>query len=166
MKRRNYTLLGIILVIMVFAVVALAVNPIFGRNGFTLGLDLKGGIALQYQVKFPEGVTAGSSEGNQLISSGISVIQSRIDKYGLASPQIYKVGDDRIAIQLPGISDTQTAINLVQKVGFLEFREVETNASGGVVTLNDYLTQSSLAFIDQAETGDRYFVSNTPLPGN
>jgi len=27
------------------------------------------------------------------------------------------------------------------------------------------LTQSSLAFIDQAQTGPRYFVSNTPLPG-
>jgi len=87
MNRRNYIVLGIIIVIMIFAVVALAVNPIFGKSGFALGLDLKGGISLQYRVQFPQGVTPGSTQGNQLITSGISVIQSRIDKFGLTGPR-------------------------------------------------------------------------------
>ena len=68
MKRRNYILLSIIMVIMVFAVIVLAVNPIFGKDGFQLGLDIKGGISLQYKVQFPQGVTPGSTQGNQLIT--------------------------------------------------------------------------------------------------
>ena len=70
MKRRNYIILGIIGLIMVLAVIVLAVNPIFSgswkRDGFKLGLDLKGGISLQYKVQFPQGVTSRFDRGQSV----------------------------------------------------------------------------------------------------
>ena len=52
MRRRNTTILIILFVIMALAIASLAVNPVFGRDGMRLGLDLKGGVYLEYQVVY------------------------------------------------------------------------------------------------------------------
>lgn len=157
MRRRNYWLLGIFTLILVLAVAAIAINPIFGRDGMKLGLDLKGGVNLEYQV--PPGTTSAE------VQKAVDVIETRIDRYGITQPIVQSVGSNRISVQLPGFTDINQAKNLVEQTGFLEFREVEMDSSGNPVTLKDYLDQKTLSFIDTAETGTRIFVSNTPSTG-
>ncbi len=154
MNRRNITVLIILIAVLAFAVSAL-VFPLFGRKNLQLGLDLKGGVLLEYQVQFP----AGTSQSDQasLLDRAVAVITTRIDKYGVTAPVVQAVGNQRISVQLPGFTDIQQAKNLVEQTGFLEFREVEINTSGNPVTLNDYLTMSQLAFVNQQETGSRIF---------
>ncbi len=48
----------------------------------------------------------------------------RVDKYGVAEPQIYKQESDQIALQLPGVKNPQDAIAFIKTAGRLEFKLV------------------------------------------
>ncbi|MBI5344444.1 MAG: protein translocase subunit SecD [Deltaproteobacteria bacterium] len=56
------------------------------------------------------------------LSQALETIRNRIDKFGVAEPVIQKQGDSEIAIQLPGMKDTERAIQLIGKTAVLEFR--------------------------------------------
>jgi len=158
MKRRNSILLIVLIAMLVFSIVAL-VFPLFGRSQMQLGLDLKGGVRLVYQAKFPDNTT--KTQQDQLLDQAVTVIQTRIDKFGITAPTIQaQKTNGRIVVELPGYSDLDTAKKLVEQTAYLEFREVEINSSGNPVTINDYLSQTTLSFIDKQETGPRYFVDD------
>ncbi len=52
-------------------------------------------------------------------------VRNRIDRYGVAEPSIQRVGDDRIAVELPGMKDPDRAISIIKKAGKLEFKIVD-----------------------------------------
>lgn len=64
-----------------------------------------------------------------LVEKAREVIANRIDEFGVAEPVITIQGDDRIIVQLPGIKDTESAKNLINRTAKLEFMIVdrETN---------------------------------------
>lgn len=62
---------------------------------------------------------------NKVVEQALETIRNRIDRYGVAEPSITKMGGNRIAIELPGISDPERAINLIKKTGQLEFKLVD-----------------------------------------
>jgi len=159
MPRNNTIILMLILAIFIFALwTVLPLNAErFGRKGLHLGLDLVGGVYLVYQADFAENATEESQRTNT-INMAVITIQKRIDKYGVTEPVIQKMGEDRIMVQLPGFTDIDAAKRLVEQTGFLEFREVELNATEQPVKLSDYLGQEHLQFIDTKEMGDRFFV--------
>ena len=99
MGRRNKIILAVIAALIVFCVVVLANTQIFGRNGMTLGLDLKGGTHLVYEVDFT-GVQAGSEADAIAVARGI--IEKRINRYGVSESTIQIIGTDRISVQIPG----------------------------------------------------------------
>lgn len=51
-------------------------------------------------------------------------VASRIDRYGVGEPEIRLQGADRIAIELPGLSDPDRALSLIKQTGLLEFKLV------------------------------------------
>jgi preprotein translocase subunit SecD len=161
MSRSNNIILLIIIILFGLSVWAIVpdsqLSGLFQRDGMQLGLDLKGGVQLVYKVDFSDNMT--TAEKKAAIDGTILKITQRIDKFGVTEPVIEQVGDDRILIQLPGFTDEEAAKSLVEQTGFLEFREVEKNASGAIVYLKDYLKQSQYQFIDINETGNRLFVN-------
>ncbi|MBY0385422.1 protein translocase subunit SecD, partial [bacterium] len=64
-----------------------------------------------------------------LVEKAREVIANRIDEFGVAEPNITIQGEDRILVQLPGIKDTESAKNLINRTAKLEFMIVdkETN---------------------------------------
>ncbi len=52
----------------------------------------------------------------------LETIRNRIDQFGVSEPDIRRQGEKRILIQLPGISDTQRAKDLIGKTALLEFK--------------------------------------------
>lgn len=154
MNKRNITVLIILIAVLAFAISAL-VFPLFGRDNLQLGLDLKGGVLLEYQVQFEEG-TADSQKAT-ILDEAVAIITSRIDEYGVTAPIVQAIGNDRISVQLPGFTDIAKAKSLVEETGYLEFREIEVDSNGNPVTLKNYLDMDQLAFVNQQETGDRYF---------
>jgi preprotein translocase subunit SecD len=126
MTRRNLIILAIILAIFTFASMAL-IYPLFGREAMQLGLDLRGGIHMVYLADFSE-IEPGSEA--EAIDGAISVIERRINVYGVSEPVIQKQGDDRIMVELPGISEAEEAKKRIGETALLEFRELVTGQDG------------------------------------
>lgn len=83
-----------------------------------LGLDLKGGVYVVLEAVPEEGVTIDDSAMNRLIE----VLDRRINGLGVAESLVQKAGNNRVIIELPGISNTEDAINMIGKTALLEFK--------------------------------------------
>ena len=116
MLKRDKLRLGLILIVMILA--ALAVFPIEGR--VKLGLDLKGGAHIILRAKGTDAAPVDRAG----IDSLIAVLRNRIDQYGIVEPQIQREGEDRVAIDLPGVEDPEAALELIGRTALLEFRKV------------------------------------------
>lgn len=91
-----------------------------------LGLDLKGGSHLVFQADTSK-VKAGDLEDS--LNSARNIIERRINFFGVSEPtiQTLQTGTNyRIAVDLPGITNVEEAVNLIGKTAQLSFKEVET----------------------------------------
>lgn len=70
-------------------------------------------------------------------AQALETIRNRIDQFGVSEPDIRMQGENRILIQLPGVTDTQRAKELIGKTALLEFklldesRDAETAVAEG-----------------------------------
>ncbi len=68
-------------------------------------------------------------EINSSIGTAFEVLRSRIDKFGVASPNIQRIGNSgRIQIELPGAKDIDRVTTLITSKAELQFWEVYSNA--------------------------------------
>lgn len=115
LKKDKWRLILVVAVIVIAAVVAF---PIKGK--VRLGLDLRGGVHIVLQAKgTPDNPVTQDSLERLLV-----VLRSRVDQYGIAEPVIQREGDDRIAIDLPGVEDPEAALDLIGRTAVLQFRQV------------------------------------------
>lgn len=84
--------------------------------GLRLGLDLQGGTSLIYQADDPN-VTSDQMDGL------VSVIERRINAFGVSEPVIQRKGENELLIQLPGIKDIDQAKQLIGGTAQLDFRQ-------------------------------------------
>ncbi|HET9727509.1 MAG TPA: protein translocase subunit SecD [Gemmatimonadales bacterium] len=90
------------------------------------GLDLQGGMHLALELDQSKQV---SSDPKRDIDLALTVLRKRIDEFGVEEPLIQKAGDDRIVVELAGITQPGRAKAIVQRSAFLEFRITDkTNA--------------------------------------
>jgi SecD/SecF fusion protein len=89
-----------------------------------LGLDLQGGTS--FLVEMDTNRLANASDASTALSHAVEVLRRRVDKFGVAEPLIQPEGNDRILVQLPGLSaaDQESAKTAIQRAAFLEFRLV------------------------------------------
>ena len=93
------------------------------RKAIHLGLDLQGGMHLLLEVDRSRLSTA---EAKDATDRAMEVLRNRIDQFGVAEPLVQRQGDDRIVVQLPGLTDRQRARDLLGKTALLEFKLVRT----------------------------------------
>ncbi|MGH2731749.1 MAG: protein translocase subunit SecD [Actinomycetota bacterium] len=103
------------------ALVALVVAGILGATLATglrprLGLDLRGG--LRVILTAPEGTRS------DVLDKTVEVLRNRVDKAGVAEPEISREGSTNILIQLPGTKDPERLLGLVGRTAQLQFRQV------------------------------------------
>ena len=106
------------------------------EKAIPLGLDLQGGMQLLLEV---DSSTLSPAEAEDAPDRAMEVIRNRIDQFGVAEPLIQREGEDRIAIQLPGLTDRERALDLIGKTALLEFSLVRTPQE----------TQDALQRVDQ-----------------
>src|SRR5919112_1092361 len=87
-----------------------------------LGLDLQGGMHLALELDQSKQVSADPKRDLDL---ALTVLRKRIDEFGVTEPVIQQVGDERIVVELAGISDPARAKAIVQRSAFLEFKITE-----------------------------------------
>ncbi|MBK6421727.1 MAG: protein translocase subunit SecD [Gemmatimonadetes bacterium] len=83
------------------------------------GLDLQGGMHLGLELDQSKRVSADPVRD---IDLALTVLRKRIDEFGVTEPLIQKQGEDRIVVELAGITEPARAKAIVQKSAFLEFR--------------------------------------------
>jgi preprotein translocase subunit SecD len=83
------------------------------------GLDLQGGIHMALEVNQSHGTVPNVSDA---IDRAVTVVRTRIDQFGVSEPVIQKVGNDRIIVELPGVSDPKRAHDIVSQSAFLQFQ--------------------------------------------
>src|SRR3954468_24748031 len=83
------------------------------------GLDLQGGMHLALELDQSKQVSADPKEDLDL---ALTVLRKRIDEFGVEEPVVQKIGDDRIVVELAGITDPARAKAIVQRSAFLEFK--------------------------------------------
>ena len=135
MKRGNTPLLIFILVLFGFCLwVIWPGNGIFGRDEFTLGLDLKGGSHLVYQIDLSKKDPAQSDA--DVIDGVKSKIERRVNAYGVTEPIVQSITNERgsfVLVQLPGVKDIDQALKLIGQTAELDFEERVVDSSGNPV---------------------------------
>lgn len=63
-----------------------------------------------------------SSEIDNAIDRAVEIVRNRIDQYGVAEPQIQKIGGKRIIVELPGINNPGEVRKLLQGTALLQFQ--------------------------------------------
>ena len=96
-----------------------------------LGLDLQGGTSFLVKMDATKLLTDTNRTDTAAVketalSHAVEVLRKRIDKFGVAEPVIQPAGEDRILIQMPGLSESenQSVRSQIEKAAFLEFRMV------------------------------------------
>jgi protein-export membrane protein SecD len=82
-----------------------------------LGLDLEGGVRVEYQA-LPIGDKVPDSSAMNTIRD---IIERRVNTTGVAEPVIVTQGTDRVIVELPGATDKQAIEKLVGQTGQLLF---------------------------------------------
>ena len=159
MFRKNAPVLIIILAIFAFAISAL-IFPLFGREAMRLGLDLQGGIHMVYRADL-SAVEPG--EEAAVMEGVMAVISNRINPLGVTEPVIQKQGQDRILVELPGLSITDKEKERLSRVALLEFGELVADGEEAKWENELGRWKPTTAVIDGEEKAltSRYFRENT-----
>lgn len=122
-----------------------------------LGLDLQGGIHLEYQVdtsQIPE------EKRGQALQAALAVIERRVNAFGVGEPlvQLSRSGEeDRIIVELPGVKDVEQAKSMLKETPYLEFQEDNTEAvQKEIDTLNEESKQQADAVLERAKQGEDF----------
>ena len=109
-------------IIIVFLVIIVAVIFAFPLNEkINLGLDLQGGSHLILEcIDTPNAVV-----DDDAVNRVLEIIRNRVDQLGVTEPVIQRQGNKRVLVQLPGIDDPETAVELIGKTALLEFKDEE-----------------------------------------
>jgi preprotein translocase subunit SecD len=82
-----------------------------------LGLDLSGGLRVEYQAQPVEGRTP--SPADMAIIKDI--VERRVNQTGVSEPVVVTQGSDRVVVELPGVTDPDAVRRLVGQTGRLDF---------------------------------------------
>jgi preprotein translocase subunit SecD len=82
-----------------------------------LGLDLRGGLRVEYQAQPVGGKTPSPAD----LAVIRTIIENRVNSTGVSEPVITTQGSDRVVVELPGVSDPDAIRRLVGQTGRLDF---------------------------------------------
>ncbi len=156
----------LILVAILLGVAAYFAFPLSKTN---LGLDLQGGLAVILEAK------SSAEDLGDKMDQAVEIIQNRVNKLGVAEPEIQRQGEKKISIQLPGIDNPEEALGVIGKTAVLQFfdvknfgtgyaSEAEALAAAGVDS-QDALPEGTTLVFWSKEIGnatDEWFVVSTP----
>jgi SecD/SecF fusion protein len=131
--RSHLVLLGLLLVL-VLGIAALAVpgSPIHKEP--KLGLDLQGGLEVVLDAR-PE---SGEELTDADLDRSVEIIRERIDKLGVSEPEVRKQEPDQIAVQLAGVFDTETAVEIIGKTAQLHLYDLQKNLQSPSLDLQGF----------------------------
>ena len=62
-----------------------------------------------------------SKQADQAVQNGIQVVRNRVNQYGVTEPSIQRQGEERIVVELPGVSERERVRDLLESASSLSF---------------------------------------------
>ena len=129
--------------LLALAAVGVGENKTGAAKNIPLGLDLAGGVSITYQAK---GDTPSAEEMNDTIYK----LQKRVEGYSTEA-QVYPQGDDRINIEIPGVTDANAILEELGKPGSLSFQDMSGNE---LLSGTDIKTAEAKTYKDNLNNND------------
>ena len=155
--KKKQGILVLILTVIVVGLLAFTTAVGFGPTGtgaaknIKTGLDLSGGVSITYQVK-------GDNPSQADMDDTIYKLQKRVEGYS-EEAQVYQEGDDRINVEIPGVSDANKILEELGKPGSLEFQD----ENGNVVLNGSDIADAQGAVSQDPTTGAKKYVVSLTL---
>ncbi len=101
-----------------------------------LGLDLEGGLRVEYQALPVDGVKPSAAD----MAIIKDIVERRVNSTGVSEPVVTTQGSDRVVVELPGVTDPEAVRRLVGQTGRLEFVPLGTTQmqQGQTIDLEQY----------------------------
>lgn len=132
-----------------YASIILSSTGIGETMSIPLGLDLSGGVSITYEV-MDENPSA------EDMSDTIYKLQKRVEGYSTEA-SVYQVGDDRITVEIPGVSDANAILEELGNPGSLEFQY----SDGTVYMTGDQVADAQAGTVQNEYGSKEYVVSLT-----
>lgn len=103
------------------------------------GLDIRGGTRVTLSAEMND---ISSSERERALVTAQEIISRRIDLYGLSESTVLtaRAGEAyRLLVEIPGVSDADTAVNLIGSTAKLEFREYKPASASATASVSAML---------------------------
>ena len=109
-------------IIMFWVIVAIVIACVFTiyKKPTKLGLDLVGGSRIMLEAKTTDTVSTITPE---VMSRLQYAIESRVNKLGVAETSVAQVGDKRLLVEIPNVTDLKEAEAFLGKTALLEFKQ-------------------------------------------
>jgi protein-export membrane protein SecD len=137
-------------------------NPL----GLQLGLDLQGGSHLVYQTSLEDALGERIQPTEDQMDSLRRIIDRRVNETGLGEPVIQLLGEDRLLVQLPGVSDPARAKTIIGETARLEFKHRQIDVSVPVELDSSSITNAYIGEFPETvmdEEGEVVEISENPL---
>src|SRR3954469_25106701 len=147
--------------LLAFAAVAASIYVLF-TSPAQLGLDLRGGT----QITLETHDTSTRKADADATERTLEVLRRRVDALGVAEPTLARAGQNRIIIELPGVSDPRRAAEVIGRTAQLTFHAVEGIGDSAQLTPLTGLDQTQRAPITLVdEAGQSLRLAPTDLTG-
>jgi preprotein translocase subunit SecD len=156
-RRNNLIVLGLVVVLLGVAAYLIFIRQPVSKST-QLGLDLKGGVSVQlegYQ-------TDGSQVTRQEMEQAVQVIQQRVNSLGVTEPEIQIQGQNQVIVNIPGITDSRRAVEVIGRTAQLGFYEVLASG-GGQVVADDQVQQTEKQLRENLQQDDAYEPGKTKI---
>lgn len=143
--KKSKGIISLILTVVLIALLGFTTVVGFGKGqtgtakNIKLGLDLEGGVSITYQVK-------GETPSAEDMSDTIYKLQKRVEQYSTEAT-VYQEGDDRISIEIPGVTDANEILSELGQPGSLYFikeKDSDGNPNYGLDTSGHYVLAKSM----------------------
>lgn len=103
------------------------------------GLDLAGGVKVLLEADLPSGENPPPGTMDEVRR----IVESRIDALGALEPIVQLQGERRLIVELPGLDDPESAVELIRETALLEFVEVPGPIPAGAPILTTYAVEQA-----------------------
>src|ERR687893_1023041 len=118
-RRNNLIVLALVVVLIGVAAYFIFINePV--TESTQLGLDLQGGVSAQLQGS----QTGGGKVTREEIQQAADLIRQRIDRLGVAEPDVRVQSEDQVVVQIPGVKNPDEVIEVIGSTAQLGFYQV------------------------------------------
>jgi protein-export membrane protein SecD/preprotein translocase SecF subunit len=118
MVKRGRIVAFFLIVLLIFSTMGMTTKGIL--NNIKLGLDLQGGFEVLYEVSPAK---KGQKIDKEIMASTAEALDKRVNVLGVSEPNIQIEGENRIRVQLAGVTDQNKAREILSTEANLTFRD-------------------------------------------